>query len=94
MSANCYPICRKIAGSGRPGATSPLSLTERPPGADPADVSIALRMPLMVEGVERELGYCSRRATDHSRYWSFDSWLEFAVVDRGQVPCSGQCCRG
>ena len=73
MSASCYAICRKIAGPGRHGVTSPLSLTGRPPGADPADVSIALRMALMIEGVEREPGNCSRRATDHSRYWSFNS---------------------
>ena len=64
------PEDRRVRPTWRP---SPLSLTEPPPGADPADVSIALRMPLMVQGVERELGYCSRRATDHSRYWSFDS---------------------
>ena len=64
---------RKIAGSRPTWRHVAVELTGQPPGADPADVSIVLAWPLTDEGRQREPGYGSRRATDHSRYWSFDS---------------------
>jgi hypothetical protein len=41
--------------NGRHGVTSPPSLPRSPPCADTADVSIALRMVLSMEGVECRL---------------------------------------
>ncbi len=52
MCVRSCGICRKIAGRGRPGATSPRSFEQAAAGADPVDVDVALRLALSLEGVD------------------------------------------